>query len=273
MSENKCLVTKLGASVSGNFPKLGELIIPISSEGLTIGSSDTMFFYYEGAVSSNLDYDYAKLRGNIHYQETGASENNQNGAIGSSRAKKLVSGEAGELVIANKYKLTQLNFNTDNVALFSTEVDVQDFAYNAGLTALSLPVKVTNPNYKVKGDIAALTGKPLTTLNLQANAHLEGDVVALAYMFYKATKGGSNITCNLRDCGVEGSVEGLVTAIRALQAADSQEQTSSTRSHKANFTGSNITFNGSTMSSVSGNSIVLAWTADTITYNGVTINA
>jgi hypothetical protein len=268
-------VTKLGASVSGDFPKLGELIIPISTEGITPESGDTMYFLYEGYKSISPDLDYITLRGDIEF-----SDNTKNGALGYSGKKYLKPNQTGSLVIANKYKLTQFALNTPSAVLLSDEIDLRELTFSSSLLVLSavagIPTGLSSTNYKIKGNLSNLKGKSLTSLNLSYNIHVEGNIDNLAQMYATAvTKSSSSAigTCTLKNCtGISGTVEGLVAAIRALQAAAEQPQTSGEYEFKANFSGTPVTFNGAKIA-LTGTDPKLSWTANTITYKDVTINA
>lgn len=247
---DKCLVTKLGASVSGDFPKLGELIIDISTVGINPTSSDAMYFY--GAEM--------ELRGGIEF-----SDGSTSGADGASSAKYLKPNQTGQLVLKNKYGLTQFNIPATSTAVkFVNEVDIKELAYNSGLSILNCAT-----GNKLKGDIACLADKKLTAVRLDGNAHLEGDIIAFAATFHNAVV--KNLTINnfsLRgDSFITGSIEALVQAVRALGSTASNAQQS------FNVSATGATFNGSIIPSDSG--LKLSWTTNpnTITYNGVTINA
>lgn len=275
MSENKCLVTKLGASVSGDFPKLGELRIPISTEGITPGSGDHMYFLYDGYKAATPDLDYITLRGDSEF-----SDDTKNGALGYSDRKYLKANKTGSLVIADKYKLTQFSLETATSVLFSSEIDLRELTFCSRLLLLRAkagkPTGLSSVNYKIKGNLSYLNGKGLTSLDLSYNIHVEGNIDNLAQMYATAaTKASSSAiaVCSLRNCtGISGTVEGLVVAIRALQAAAEQPQTSGEYEFMANFSGTPVTFNGAEIT-LTGTTPKLSWTANTITYNGVTINA
>lgn len=242
---DKCLVTKLGASVSGDFPKLGELIIDISTVGITPTSGDEMYF-----VGSDME-----LRGGIEF-----SDGSTGGADSSTNKKYLKPNQTGQLVIKNKYGLTQFSIPATSTSVkFVNEVDIKELAYNSDLTNFSCY------GNKLKGDIACLADKKLTSARLDSNAHLEGDIVAFAATLHNAVVKGLTIrNCSLRENSlITGSIEALVQAVRALGSTASNAQQS------FNISGTGATFNGSTIPADSG--LKLSWTATTITYNGVTI--
>jgi hypothetical protein len=247
---DKCLVTKLGASVSGNFPKLGELIIDISTVGITPLSSDAMYF-----VGADME-----LRGDIEF-----SDDSTDGADASNHAKYLKPNQTGQLVFKNKYGLTKFSIPTTSTAVkFVNEVDIKELAYNSDLSYL-----ICGTGNKLKGDIACLADKKLTTARLDGNVHLEGDIVAFAATFHNAVVNNLTITnfSLMGDTEITGSIEELVQAIRALGSTASNAQQS------FNVSATGATFNGSPISAASG--LKLSWTTNpnTITYNGVTINA
>lgn len=256
MSESKCLVTKLGASVSGDFPKLGELIIPISTVGITPTSDDYMYFVGGGM----------ELRGGITFYN-----GDTDGADNYVSRKYLASNETGSLVLTTKYSLTNFVINGASAVKFLDEVDIRELTYNQTLSQITLIG--SNGNYKAKGDIACLNGKPVILMRLDGNPNITGDIANLAYAIFYATKNNTPLSnFSLRgNSEVSGTIEELVHAIRALQAADGQSQTSGSIQHLVNFSGTNVKFNGNTMAV--GSATKLSWTANTITYNGVTIEA
>ena len=243
---DKCLVTKLGASVSGDFPKLGELIIDISTVGITPTPADAMYF-----VGSDME-----LRGGIKF-----SDGSTDGADSSANKKYLEENQTGQLVIKNKYGLTQFSIPATSTAVkFDNEVDIKELAYNSGLTTLSC-----GSGNKLKGDISCLADKKLTTVRLDGNAHLRGDIVAFAATLHNAVVNNDTITnFSLRgDTKIEGSIEALVHAIKDLGSTASNAQ------QAFNISGTGATFNGSPIEP--GIGLKLSWTATTITYNNVTI--
>lgn len=245
---DKCLVTKLGSSVSGDFPKLGELIINISTVGITPTSSDVIYF-----VGS----DGVELRGGIEF-----SDGTTTGADSYANRKYLKPNQTGQLVIKNKYGLTQIRIPATATAIkFVNEIDIKELAYNSGLTVLNC-----GQGNKLKGDIACLADKKLTDVRLDGNANLEGDIIAFAATYHNSIVNNKTISnFSLRDDSkITGTIEALVQAIRALGST-----TSDGKSQALNISGTLATFNGDTITS--GTGFTLSWTTTTITYNGVTI--
>lgn len=247
---DKCLVTKLGASVSGDFPKLGELIINISTVDITPTSSDAMFF-----VGSDIE-----LRGGIKF-----SDDSTTGADSYANRKYLKPGLTGQLVIKNKYNLTQFYIPSTNSAVkFVDKIDIKDICYNSGITNINCAIN------KANGDIACLADKKLASsfgVRLDSN-NLSGNIVAFALTLHDAVANNKSITnLSVRDCAaVNGSVEELIQAVRALGST-----TSDGTQYGLNVSGTAATFNGNTIASAAG--LKVSWTATTITYNGTTINA
>lgn len=245
--DNKCLVTKLGASVSGDFPKLGELIIDISTVGITPTSGDAMYF-----VGSDME-----LRGGIEF-----SDGTTTGADSYANRKYLKPNQTGQLVIKNKYGLTQIKIPATATAIkFVHEIDIKELAYNSGLTILNCG----NGN-ELKGDIACLAGKKLSDVRLDGNANLEGDIIAFAATYHNSIVNNKTISnCSVKGAPkITGTIEALVQAIRALGST-----TSNGKEQALNISGTGATFNGSPIEPNTG--LKLSWTATTITYNNVTI--
>lgn len=251
MSENKCLVTKLGASVSGDFPKLGELIIPMSTVGIHPSTGDLIRITGSGV----------ELRGSLEFSDDTTSANSGVG-------KYLKTGGTGQLVIKNKYSLTKVEILTDNAANITEPIDVKDISYNKNLDYISLTGSTNYP--RLKGDIECLTGLSFSYVRMNKNPELTGDIKAFAYaMKCEALKQSVNPNFNLTYTDVYGSIEDLVKAIRALQVADGEEPSSNGKSPAFNVSGTRATFQGQPITYGAGKT--LAWTATKITFNRVTI--
>jgi hypothetical protein len=252
---DKCLVTKLGASVSGNFPKLGEAVFDISTVGITPTSSDFIRFYGTGI----------ELRGGMEFSDSTTTR--ASGASG-----YLKADQTGQLVILNKYGITSMQITGPNTLRPTTPMELKEFSYNPGL--ISLVMIGASGVALVKGDISCFAGKALLSLRIDGNGNnITGNIDSFAHTFFSAVKNRSNIQqFSLRNLeNVEGSIESLVAEIRALQYAAGESQTSGSAEFPFNISGTAVTFNGSTVAS--GTGMKLSWTASTITYNGVTINA
>ena len=169
--------------------------------------------------------------------------------------------QTGQLVIKNKYGLTQFNITISaNTVNFVNAVDIKDLAYSSSL------VNIRCADNKLTGDIACLAGKKLTQLRVENTTNLEGDIVAFAEAFHDAIVNGRTLSnFSLRaNSNITGSIENLVHTIRALGSADE-----SGGNHSFNVSGTQVTFNGSTIPLGSG--LMLSWTENSITYNNVTI--
>jgi hypothetical protein len=248
------LVTKLGASVSGNFPKLGEAVFDISTVGITPTDGDIIRFYGTGI----------ELRGGMEFSDGTFTRNS--GASGYLKANKT-----GQLVILDKYGITRAQISGSNTLRPTTLMDLKEFTYNSGLRSLSMPG--SSGVALVKGDISCFAGKALLELRIDGNGdNITGNIDCFAHTFFSAVKDSSTISqFSLRNLEkVEGSIESLVEEIKALQYAAGESQTSGSAEFPFNILGTAVTFNGSTVAS--GTSMKLSWTASTITYNGVTIN-
>ena len=259
---DKCLVTKLGASVSGDFPKLGELIIGIDTTNLNPTSDDK--FKFTGSD--------CELRGGITFAGGGTGTPAVN--LASDTYGYLTANESGQLVIKNKYAITGVNIaGRKDVFNLAELIDLKEFCYNSELTSLSISgVSSSGIVYpRLKGDIACLEGKVFTTLRLDGNPSLEGKIKALAKTMQETVKKQTPISnCSVaRNTHIDGSIEELVVAIRALQVAAGEEPTSNGKTPSLNIGGSGVTFNGNTYAI--GTGFTLSWTETTITFKGETI--
>ena len=254
----KCLVTKLGASVSGDFPKLGELVIPINTIDLNQEptANDYIRFYY-----ANNYFDYvAELRGGLQF--AGGDSPTAAGDTKLKAAKKgyLKPNQEGSIVILKKYDLTRFEIaDTANTGNFLTKIDIKELSYSKDMMVLTIT------RNRAKGDIACFANIAFTSCRLDGNAEVGGNITAFAYTYAQAAKNNTSISnFSLRGNPlVEGSIESLVVAIRALQAAAGEEETSGANKFGANFSGTQVTFNGGVMASDIG--YKLSWTATTIT--------
>lgn len=251
---DKCLVTKLANSVSGNFPKLGELIIGISTVGVTTRNDNKTFIAFSSGSEAT-----AVLTGGLTF-----SDNSTDVPTTGATAKYFTSGVTGNMLISNKYALTDVRFAPGRYCCnFSTPINLSTFKSSNKLVSLSGTLG------KFVGDIANLSGKNLNYVRLEDNPDLYGDIVNLAQSFYWAAHKRLDIySFGLNNNPqITGSIEGLIQAVRTLGAAESD-------SEKAlNIVGTAVTFNGNTIASTTDINPKVSWTATTITYDGVTINA
>lgn len=249
---DKCLVTKLANSVSGNFPKLGELIIDISTVGVTTRDDSKTFVGFSSGSEAT-----AVLTGGLTF-----SDGTTNVPTSGTNAKYFTSGVTGNMLISNKYELTDVRFAPGRYCCnFSTPINLSTFKSSNKLASLSGTLG------KFVGDIANLSGKNLNYVRLEENPDLYGDIVNFAQTFYWAAHNRLSIyNFNLsNNPQITGSIEGLIQAVRALGATESD-------SEKAlNIVGTSATFNGNPIASATNAKV--SWTATTITYDGVTINA
>ena len=261
---DKCLVTKLGASVSGNFPKLGELIIRLDTTNLNPTSDDK--FKFTGSD--------CELRGGITFAGGGTGIPPVN--LASDTYGYLTDNESGQLVVKNKYAITGVNIAARKDVFNLPElIDLKEFCYNSALVTLDVHgVSSTGVVYpRVKGDIFCLEGKAFTTLRLDGNPSLVGSIVALAKTMQETVKKQTPISnCSFaRNTHIDGTIEELVVATRALQVAAGEEPTSNGKTPTINIGGTGVTFNGNTYAI--GTGFTLSWTETTITFKGETITA
>lgn len=251
---DKCLVTKLANSVSGDFPKLGELIINISTVGVTTRDDSKTFITFSPSSAAN-----AVLTGGLTFYD-GSTDVPTSGAS----AKYFTSGVTGKMIISNKYELTDVRFFASRYCCnFSTPINLSTFKSSNKLVSLSGTLG------KFVGDIANLSGKNLNYVRLDKNPDLYGDIVNFVQAFYWAAHNRLDIySFDLsNNPQITGSIEGLIQAVRALGATESD-------SEKAlNIVGTAVTFNGNPIASATNTNPKVSWTATTITYDGVTINA
>lgn len=237
----ECLVTKLKGIVDDNsLAKLGVITLELI-EG-----------EYYNSLSSNGNSELSVVSGSV------AMKNYNTSAPIYLPAKLSNSGEfvritvtGGAVVeISNKYDVTSLNA----LSRIMKPIDIGELAYMYSLTSLNEGVR-SRELAGVVGDLVGII--PFKNLERVKwnNESCVGNISNLGYL----------PKLNYFECygsRVSGSFEGLVNVAR------SQGRTSGTI-NLGYF--ENISFNGEVVR-LMGNS-VLSWTANTITWNGTTINA
>lgn len=259
---DKCLVTKLGNTVSGNFPKLGELIINIS----TVDNDCSEQFAPQGSE--------VELRGDLYFSDDSQS---YDGVYANRKAFKA-EGE-GQLVIKNKYSITTWSFGTSGKCFNvpSSPIPLKDITYNSAFYSITGGGK----DGYLAGDIECLEGKALTYARVEKNTGITGDIIHLWASLFKAMKGykpggtpPSSYTpvkldnINFRNTQISGTIEALVAKLRQEGVS-----TSGDLHHAITCYNAKVKFNGEFITQTGTAS--LDWTSDpnTITYNGVTIQA
>lgn len=257
---DKCLVTKLGNTVSGNFPKLGELIINVS----TVGNDCSEKLAPQGSE--------VELRGDLYFSD---DSQYYDGVYAHSKAFKA-EGE-GQIVIKNKYGLTTWSFGTTGKCFNvpSTPISLKDITYNSAFYSIT----GGGQDGYLAGDIECFEGKALTYARVEKNTGITGDIIHMWTSLFKAIRGykpggtpPSSYTpvklnnINFSRTGVTGSIEGLVAKMRQEGVLSSENL-----HHNITIHTTQATFNGAVVTSTQSG--VLDWTEDTITYNDVTINA
>ena len=251
---DKCLVTKLGNTVSGNFPKLGELIIPVTTVGLTLTEK---FYCAAGNVLLTDGLIFAD-------DETVEVDN-----LTSARSQLFKVGVTGNIHIKNKYDLTSFSIGTTNHKCcdVTSLISLEDLVFATKLTDLR------GTYDKFKGSVDGFSNHSFTAVRIENNPEVTGNINAFAKSYHArnvAHGQSSSASLFLNACfaytGITGSIEELVAAIKALGS------TASTGEHKCYVTGSHVTFQGNEVTGKSLAQSTLEWTEHTITFAGVTIN-
>lgn len=257
-----CLFTKLKGSVNNDqLLKLGELKVKIGEANYLGFAAD------DSQTISVVDGDLL-FNGQTTIQLTNSYQSNVN-----------ITGE-GTVSIPNKYHLTIFEAN------FKEQIDLEKLRYctklrnirlaESGVTydlddfniESSVLITVTIENVgRIKGSIRNLLKYPLTTLRLNNSpkSFNENNFSVLG-KFAECTSYGATVVGS----GLTGSIEDFVTQKRLARANKGLDVDGS-----CTFTylgdGGRITFQGTAITNVQNNTI--SWTANTITYNGTTIDA
>ena len=252
---DKCLVTKLGNTVSGNFPKLGELIIPVTTVGLT---PTEKFYCAKGNVV---------LTDGLIFADDETTEVDD---LTSARSQLFKVGVTGNIHIKNKYDLTSFSIGTTNHKCcdVTSLISLEDLAFATKLTDLR------GAYDKFKGSVDGFSNNSFTAVRIENNPEVTGNISAFAKSYHARNvahgQSSSNalfINAGFAYTSLTGSIEGLVAAIRALGS------TASTGEHKCHVTGTHVTFQDVEITGKNLTQSTLEWTATTITFAGVTINA
>lgn len=231
-----CLITTLKKSVSADIPKVGELIIPISTIGLDnpanlrLSNSNATKFILDGISLSN-----------------GATEVTSVNGIG------LEPGKSGTLKITDKYRLENCYLSGE---IQNNPVNIENFAYCRELRSL----RVNKTGY---GNINTLKNCPLTNVRFN-DSSIEGDVETVAYFYHNS---GILKSCYIMNSNIKGSIEGLVAKLRELGHIEGNI--------KLRGMGSGVTFNSLPLKTPAPDDYegTLSWTGSTITYLDETIDA
>lgn len=255
---DKCLVTKLGNTVSGNFPKLGELIINVS----TVGNDCSEPF---ASVGSEVE-----LRGDLYFSDDSQSYD----GVYLNRKTFKAEGE-GQIVIKNKYGLSSWSFGTTGKCFNvpSSPIPLKDITYNSAFYSITGGGK----DGYLAGDIECFEGKALTYARVEKNSGITGDIIHLWASLFKAMKGykpggtpPSSYTpvklnnVNFSSTNISGTIEALVAKLRQEGVL-----TSGDLHHSITCYNAKVKFNGDYIATTGTAS--LDWTETTITYNGETI--
>ena len=244
---DKCLVTKLGNTVSADFPKLGELIINIS----TVDMTPSGYFYLVGSD--------AELRGEITFSDESTEIES-----GYANRKYLAADKTGQLVVLNKYGLTTfcITVTGNCFKVTGSPIELKDLTFNPSFNNID----GGNKDHTIAGNIALFNGHAMTRCRLDNNSDIVGDIVNMAQTYISAmqkTTPTPVANISFKNTNVEGTVESLVQAIRAAGVTSSDN-----KGHSLILGGSKVKFNNQDISASTG---TLDWTEETITYNGVTI--
>lgn len=259
---NNCLVTKLKGTVDNDqLFKLGELRVKIGKDdylGFAADDSQTI-----SVVDGDLLFD-----GQTTCQLTNGFQDLVN-----------ITGE-GTVSIPNKYNLTFFEAN------FKEKVDLNELRYCTKLNVINLKgsdlayslddfniessvltvIKFNNSRY-VRGSINKLLKYNLRTLWFHSDAKYftETDFSILGKFRSCVDYGSTMVNSRLA-----GSIEDFVAQKRLARTAAGLEVAGSCIFYWLGD-GGNVTFQGTPITNVNDNTI--SWTANTITYNGITINA
>jgi hypothetical protein len=257
-----CLVTKLKGSVNNDhLLKFGEFRVKIgAAKYLGFAADDSQII---SVVDGNLLFN-----GQPTLQLTDNFQSTVN-----------ITGE-GTVSIPNKYNLTILE------ASFKEQIDLEKLRYCTKLRTISLSgsgftynlddiniessvlknVTIQNVD-SIKGSIRNLLKYPLTSLKLNVNlkSFNENNFSVLGE-FAECT----NYDNTVSGSGLTGSIEDFVAQKRLARTAAGLE-VAGTCTFRYLGDGRRITFQGTPVTNVNDNTI--SWTANTITYNGTTIDA
>lgn len=258
-----CLFTKLKGSVNNDqLLKLGELRVKIEGPANYLGLAAD-----DGQTISVVDGDLL-FNGQTTIQLTNNYQNNVN-----------ITGE-GTVSIPNKYNLTILEAN------FKEQIDLEKLRYCTKLKTIRLGGRsfiydlddfniessvlmnvIIESVGRIKGSIGNLLKYPLTRLwlNDAQKSFNENDFSVLGE-FAECTTYASTVVGS----GLTGSIENFVAQKRLARTAAGLE-VAGTCTFNYLGDGGRITFQGTPVTNVKDNTI--SWTANTITYNGTTIDA
>lgn len=180
-----------------------------------------------------------------------------------------------EVKIGGKYTIN--DFQTRSAQHTILSINIEQFKYSENIET----IKILGNGYNITGatgDINCLLSKTnLSIINLNSCKNIHGDISNfVAPLLRNFEIRDSLISGNINNFGrninlswltltatnLSGSIESFVASARNAGRTTAEIH--------MNINNTNITFNGSTYTDAGGS---LSWTANTITFNGVTINA
>lgn len=246
MSAN-CLVTKLKASVDIDAPKLGYIKIHLLG-----GLNET---YRQ--LGHNSAHKISLISGELTLKITETGEViNLPAEIPANTNLTYITGNNGAVIeISDKY-------NIDNLSVFgmtSDTISTKEFVFNKPIYFLFNQVSQARNN--IIGNWNDIINKPtsrVSSIDIQYSSKINGELKDFARWCPDC------VSISLNGSAITGSIEEYIQILRT---------TNRTRPNSIDFTPgeTNVTFNGESVSlSAPGN---ITWTDNTITYNGVTVDA
>lgn len=275
-----CLVTKLKGVVNNdNLEKLG--VIKLQMTPYTSNSKYYLAFYL-GANQHEITVKDSTIVSAISSGLTEKIDDHHARYLGTATKRNgiiEVSSNSDTFVeIDNKYNLEYFSFGNSRVTHIVGGLD----KVSAGVKSIMISNYQDEINtnellrftsieefsigsifYSIVGDLSSIASLTALTTFIANNAKnkISGDISTL----------GSLV--NLQDFFVSGnkSITGSLEGFVAAQRAAGRETESTGIRFSVGI--HNVTFNGESSLRAAGSSCILTWTADTITYDGVTINA
>ena len=270
---NYCLKTKLKSAVDNSkLLKLGEILCTKEIEGETTcftSGAEVTFRPISGnieAYSSGTWYDEEIQGGFIRVRGVGSFAIGLNGKVASFRTTNVTTHNDFLFEYIRNCSMNEIAFDANNAELSLGEVKENNTLRDFGLSNCS----------NITGSLLNIASKftNLRKVNLYGSSKIYGNVEDLASL--QRTSAYNLEAINLYGVNLnEGhdSIEQLIQAIRIAGRVSSEGSNGISINKAATITvPSKLKFNGSIVTA-GGSNVYITWTENTITFNGVTVEA